>query len=179
MNRLGHYIKKINIQERKNRRRNNTMSLEIYNATVKGVKDIHTDDEPNKYWLSVDLDDGSERKLYVDQNCRHIAKGSRVTVHGYPIKKEGSNNQTCVKIETADGSAAPAPSKKEMNGMKAAITVGNSKDQWKEKYRLTMSNLLSAAIQSGRQVDMALYDEIDSIVVKVLNKEYDSEQAPF
>jgi hypothetical protein len=66
-----------------------------------------------------------------------------------------------------------------MNGMKAAITVGNTKDQWKEKYRLTMSNLLSAAIQSGRQVDMALYDEIDSIVVKVLNKEYDSEQAPF
>ena len=63
--------------------------------------------------------------------------------------------------------------------MKAAITVGNAKDQWKEKYRLTMSNLLSAAIQSGRQVDMALYDEIDSIVVKVLNKEYDSEQAPF
>ena len=59
MNRLGHYIKKINIQERKNRRRNNTMSLEVYNATVKGVKDIHTDDEPNKYWLSVDLDDGS------------------------------------------------------------------------------------------------------------------------
>lgn len=76
MNRLGHYIKKINIQERKNRRRNNTMSLEVYNATVKGVKDIHTDDEPNKYWLSVDLDDGSERKLYVDQNSavRHSCR---------------------------------------------------------------------------------------------------------
>ena len=156
-------------------------AVESYEATIQGLKDIHDQDNPVKYWLSVKLDDQTDRKLFVPQNCRQMNKGDRVKVTGYKIKKPGSNNQSCIKIEPMDwkdateGSPAPAPmvkSKPVSNGQSSA-------DQWKEKYRLTMSNLLSAAIQSGRQVDMALYDEIDSIVVKVLNKEYDSEQAPF
>jgi hypothetical protein len=49
-------------------------------------------------------------------------------------------------------------------------------DVWKEKYRLTMSNLLSAAIQSGKEVD---YDQIDGFVRKILDAKYEGEEAPF
>ena len=39
-----------------------------------------------------------------------------------------------------------------------------------------MSNLLSAAIQSGKEVD---YDQIDSFVRKILDAKYEGEEAPF
>ena len=39
-----------------------------------------------------------------------------------------------------------------------------------------MSNLLSAAIQSGKDVD---FDTIDSYVRKILNAQYDGDEAPF
>ena len=39
-----------------------------------------------------------------------------------------------------------------------------------------MSNLLSAAIQSGNQVN---FDEIDGYVRKILNAQYDGDEAPF
>ena len=102
MQRFGAIIKHIN---NKNRRKPMAQT-ETYKATVKGVKDIHDEENPVKYWLSVEMENGMDRRLYVDQNCRHIQKGQQVTVTGYPIKKPGSNNQTCVKIETEEGADA-------------------------------------------------------------------------
>ena len=118
-----------------------------------------------------------DRRLYVDQNCRHIQKGQQVTVTGYPIKKPGSNNQTCVKIETEEG-ATPMP-QAQVNATarsNGATSVRNTQDVWKEKYRLTMSNLLSAAIGSGKEVN---FDQIDKYVRMILEAEYDGEKAPF
>jgi len=139
-------------------------NLETYEATVKGVKDIHTPEAPVKYWLSVDLDNGTERRLYVEQNCRHIQKGQRVKVNGYPIKKQGSNNQTCVSIDSLDGDAAPTDS--------TAPT----------KYRLTMSNLISSWLASGKQLNDDEYNQIDKYVRKILDAQYvtdNMEEAPF
>ena len=150
---------------------------ETYKATVKGVKDIHDDENPVKYWLSVEMENGMDRRLYVDQNCRHIQKGQQVTVTGYPIKKPGSNNQTCVKIETEEGET-PMP-QAQVNATarsNGAVAVRNTQDVWKEKYRLTMSNLLSAAIGSGKEVN---FDQIDKYVRMILEAEYDGEKAPF
>ena len=62
------------------------------------------------------------------------------------------------------------------NGTTASATSKDPAAQWKEKYRLTMSNLLSAAIQSGNDVD---FDKIDSYVRKILNAQYDGDEAPF
>lgn len=153
---------------------------ETYKATVKGVKDIHDDENPVKYWLSVEMENGMDRRLYVDQNCRHIQKGQQVTVTGYPIKKPGSNNQTCVKIETEEGSEGVEPMQQatvntptRTNG---ATSVRNTQDVWKEKYRLTMSNLLSAAIGSGKEVD---FGQIDKYVRMILEAEYEGDKAPF
>ena len=173
MQKIGQVIKNIN-----NRRRINMSNTEMYEATVKGVKDIHTEDAPVKYWLSVDLDDGSDRRLYVEQNCRHIQKGQRVKVTGYPIKKAGSNNQTCVSIDTLDGSQPPsdAPAPVKTNGGRP---VNND---WKEKYRLTMSNLISSWLASGKQLNDDEYNQIDKFVRKILDAQYVTdtmEDAPF
>ena len=144
-------------------------------ATVKGVKDIHTEEDPVKYWLSVELENGTDRKLYVDQNCRHIQKGQKVTVTGYPIKKPGSNNQTCTKIET-DGEAPPQAIVNVTARSNGVKSVANTMDVWKEKYRLTMSNLIAASLSSGKEVD---FDAVDKMVRKILNAQYDGDEAPF
>ena len=177
MQKLGQVIKNIN-----NRRRKTMANTEVYEAIVKGVKDIHTEDAPVKYWLSVDLDDGSDRRLYVEQNCRHIQKGQRVKVTGYPIKKAGSNNQTCVSIDTLDGSQPPADSPAPKSNSYSKAPVNNN---WEEKYRLTMSNLISSWLSSGKQLNDDEYSRIDKYVRKILNAKYveimtdNMEEAPF
>ena len=45
-------------------------NTESYQATIQGLKDIHDADNPVKYWLSVKLDDNTDRKLFVPQNVR-------------------------------------------------------------------------------------------------------------
>jgi hypothetical protein len=94
MQKIGNIVKHINKQGKQN-----MANTETYDATVKGVKDIHDAENPVKYWLAVEMENGIERKLFVDQSCRHISKNDKVRVTGYVIKKPGSNNQTCVKIE--------------------------------------------------------------------------------
>ena len=108
-----------------NRKRKIMTQTETYTATVKGVKDIHDDENPVKYWLSVEMENGMDRRLYVDQNCRHIQKGQKVTVTGYPIKKPGSNNQTCTKIEV-DGEAPPQAEIKAANVEPIPIFISGS-----------------------------------------------------
>jgi hypothetical protein len=175
MQKLGQVIKNIN-----NQRRKTMANTEIYEAIVKGVKDIHTEDAPVKYWLSVDLDNGSERRLYVEQNCKHIQKGQRVKVTGYPIKKAGSNNQTCVSIDSLDGSEAPIVTDAPVP-VRSNVKAPSNND-WKEKYRLTMSNLISSWLASGKQLSDDEYDQIDKYVRKILDAQYVTdtmEEAPF
>ena len=50
-------------------------------------------------------------------------------------------------------------------------TVRDLSAQWKEKYRLTMSNLLSASLQSGKDVN---FEQIDGYVRKILQAKMDS-----
>ena len=93
----------------------------------------------------------------------------------YVTKDDGTEMgkwyQTASSVELLDGEVAPVPASS--NG------VASAKDpaaQWKEKYRLTMSNLLSAAIQSGKEVN---FSEIDGYVRKILSAQYDGDEAPF
>ena len=80
--------------------------------------------------------------------------------------KSGKQYQTASMIELLSGEVAVP------NGATPSATGKDPAAQWKEKYRLTMSNLLSAAIQSGNDVD---FDKIDSYVRKILNAQYDGE----
>jgi len=178
MENIKHIINKIN------KRRTMSENVESYEATIQGLKDIHDDENPVKYWLSVKLDDQTDRKLFVPQNCRQMNKGDRVKVTGYRIKKAGSNNQSCIKIEPIDWSNAqeskpqstttPAPAAKVSNGQ-------NLTDQWKEKYRLTMSNLLSSVLpHKGVNEYDSVFTEVDKLARKILSAELGvSEEIPF
>jgi len=52
-----------NILKRINKRSKMSENVESYQATIQGLKDIHDADNPVKYWLSVKLDDNTDRKL--------------------------------------------------------------------------------------------------------------------
>ena len=51
--------------------------------------------------------------------------------------------------------------------------------QWKEKYRLTMSNLLASWLSSGKELTPEVHKNIDLIVRDILDAKYDGEVAPF
>ena len=57
-------------------------------------------------------------------------------------------------------------------------SVAMKMDVWKEKYRLTMSNLMAAAIQN-HSPDKVDFDAVDKMVRKILNAQYDGDEAPF
>jgi hypothetical protein len=176
-----------NILKRINKRSKMSENVESYQATIQGLKDIHDADNPVKYWLSVKLDNNTDRKLFVPQNCRQMNKGDRVKVTGYKIRKQGSINQSCIKIEPVDngedmGQSVPTDVQPAYPENKTVSNVlPKHVDQWKEKYRLTMSNLLSAALQksSASVVQNDEFDAIDQMVRKVLKASYDGEEAPF
>jgi len=163
-----------------NKRKHMSENTETYEATIQGLKDIHDEENPVKYWLSVKLDDQSDRKLFVPQNCRQMNKGERVRVTGYKIKKPGSNNQSCIKIEPLDWKDAttsiPTDTVKKVSNGSGNILV----DQWKEKYRLTMSNLLSSILVNKSLNEYeSVYSEVDKITKKILSTSYQGEDAPF
>ena len=165
MQKIGNIVKHINKQGKQN-----MANTETYDAIVKGVKDIHDAENPVKYWLAVEMENGIERKLFVDQSCRHISKNDKVKVTGYVIKKPGSNNQTCVKIEQLNATNDKGDTM-QTNGHTAPA----------EKYRLTMSNLLSSILPSRSVQEYDdVYKACDKVVRDILSTQEDgSEKAPF
>ena len=177
-------MEKLNtILKRINKRSNmSEKEMESYQATIQGLKDIHDSDNPVKYWLSVKLDDNTERKLFVPQNCRQMNKGDRVKVTGYVIRKPGSINQSCTKIEPITEAGQMEESNPQPTVQYKQQVSNGQTDQWKEKYRLTMSNLLAAALNksSGSVVLNDEFGAIDNMVRKVLNASKEGgEEAPF
>ena len=121
----------------------------------------------------VTKDDGTDMTIYGEAlGASRWQKGARLKIAAQPVRtsKTGKQYQTAASIELLDGEVAVP------TGNTTASTPKDSSAQWKEKYRLTMSNLLSAAIQSGNQVN---FDEIDGYVRKILNAQYDGDEAPF
>ena len=114
-------------------------------------------------------------------------KGDRVKVTGYKIRKQGSINQSCIKIEPVDngedmGQSVPTDTQPAYPEAKqVSSTAPQHVAQWKEKYRLTMSNLLNAALQksSASVVQNDEFEAIDQMVRQVLNASYDGEESPF
>jgi pyrroline-5-carboxylate reductase len=99
------------------------------------------------------------------------AKGSKLRITAEPMRqsKTGKFYQTAKSVELVDGAAVVIPTVK-------PTAVKDVSSQWKEKYRLTMSNLLAASIQSGKEVD---FSKVDEYVRKILDAKYDGDEAPF
>ena len=120
----------------------------------------------------VTKDDGTDMTIYGEAiGTQRWQKGARLKIAAQPVRtsKSGKQYQTASMIELLSGEVA------EPNSTTSSVTGKDTAAQWKEKYRLTMSNLLSAAIQSGN----VNFDEIDGYVRKILNAQYDGDEAPF
>ena len=162
MQRLGKIIKQIN--------RRQIMETETFECSFKRA--FEKDD--GGVTVYVTKDDGTDMTIYGEAiGASRWQKGARLKIIAMPARqsKNGKWYQTAKSVELLGGEVATTVSVP--NTVQAAP---NKSGQWEEKYRLTMSNLLSAAIQSGNDVDV---DKIDSYVRKILNAQYDGDEAPF
>tara|TARA_Y100000034_G_scaffold51783_1_gene63622 strand:+ start:51 stop:569 length:519 start_codon:yes stop_codon:yes gene_type:complete len=162
MQRFGNIIKQIN--------RRNKMETETFECTHKMA--FASKDGGGKYSIYVTKDDGIDMTVYGEAiGAERWQKGARLKVIAQPVRtsKNGKQYQTARSVELLGGEVAVPSSN--MVSAKGVQAVRDISGQWKEKYRLTMSNLLSAAITSGKEVN---YDEIDGYVRKILNAKMDS-----
>ena len=130
----------------------------------------------------VTKDDGTDMTIYGEAlGTSRWQSGARLKIAAQPVRtsKNGKQYQTATSIELLDGEVAiPENNMVSPQGVK---TVRDLSAQWKEKYRLTMSNLLAASLQSGKDVN---FDQIDGYVRKILSARLNSvedlpEDAPF
>jgi hypothetical protein len=169
MQRFGQIIKQINRRQK--------METETFECSFKRA----FEKDNGGVTVYVTKDDGTDMTIYGEAlGASRWQKGARLKIAAMPVRtsKTGKQYQTANSIELLDGEVAvPGNTMVSNTGVK---TVKDMSAQWKEKYRLTMSNLLSAALQSGKEVN---YDQIDGYVRKILdakmNSTTDLEDAPF
>ena len=168
MQRFGSIVKQLN-------RRTKIMNVETFECSHK--KAFASKEGNGKYSIYVTKDDGNDMTIYGEAvGAEGWSKGSRLKITAAPPRqsKSGKWYQTAQSVELLDGQVAtsvPIPT--------VAPTASKPVDkqsQWKEKYRLTMSNLLSASLQSGKEVN---FDQIDKYVRMILDAQYDGDEAPF
>ena len=168
MQRFGSIVKQLN-------RRNKLMNVETFECSHK--KAFASKEGNGKYSIYVTKDDGTDMTIYGEAvGAEGWSKGSRLKITAAPPRqsKNGKWYQTAQSVEILDGQVAtsvPIPSV-----APAASKPVDKQSQWKEKYRLTMSNLLSASLQSGKEVN---FDQIDKYVRMILDAQYDGDEAPF
>ena len=120
----------------------------------------------------VTKDDGTDMTVYGEAiGTSRWQQGARLKVAAQPVRtsKNGKQYQTATSIELLDGEVA-VPNNN-MVSAKGVQAVRDVSGQWKEKYRLTMSNLLAASLQSGKDVN---FEQIDGYVRKILQAKMDS-----
>jgi len=120
----------------------------------------------------VTKDDGTDMTIYGEAlGTSRWQQGARLKIAAQPVRtsKNGKQYQTATSIENLDGEVAvPNDNMVSAKGVQAVRDVSG---QWKEKYRLTMSNLLAASLQSGKDVN---FEQIDGYVRKILQAKMDS-----
>ena len=125
-------------------------------------------DGGGKYSIYVTKDDGTDMTVYGEAiGAEGWQKGARLKVTAQPARqsKNGKWYQTASSVELLGGEVAVP------TGANPTATVSKDPDaQWKEKYRLTMSNLLAAQLSGGKEVD---FDAIDKHVRKILEAKKD------
>ena len=162
MQRIGSIVKQLN--------RRNNMELETFECSHKTA--YPSRDGGGKYTIYVTKEDGTDMTIYGEAiGAEGWAKGSKLRITAEPMRqsKNGKFYQTAKSVELVDGAAVVIPTVK-------PTAVKDVSSQWKEKYRLTMSNLLAASIQSGKEVD---FSQVDEYVRKILDAKYDGDEAPF
>jgi hypothetical protein len=160
MQRFGKIIQQIN--------RRNKMETQTFECSFKRA----FEKDNGGVTVYVTKDDGTDMTIYGEAlGTTRWQQGARLKVAAQPVRtsKNGKQYQTATSIELLDGEVAvPNNSMVSAKGVQAVRDISG---QWKEKYRLTMSNLLAASLQSGKDVN---FDEIDGYVRKILQAKMDS-----
>ena len=132
--------------------------------------------------LYVTKDDGTDMTIYGEAiGTSRWSKGARLKIEALPIRtsKTGKQYQTANSIELIDGETTTDNTVSQSR----TKSVPDNSSQWKEKYRLTMSNLLSAWLSSGKEVTPEIHKNLDLIVRDILDSKMDTkddlEDAPF
>ena len=138
-------------------------------------------DSDGKYTIYVTKEDGTDMTVYGEAiGAEGWEKGAKLKITAEPMResKNGKYYQTAKSVELLDKDAVVSTDiiKPATNSAVTGPAIRNAAEQWKEKYRLTMSNLLAASIQSGKEVD---FNKVDDYVRKILSAEYDGDKAPF
>ena len=125
----------------------------------------------------VTKDDGSDMTIYGEAlGSSRWPKGARLKIDAQPVRtsKTGKQYQTASRIEclseVSDNSGS-APSMVSSSGVQ---TIRNVTDQFSEKYRLTMSNLIGSYMSGGKIPTESEFQQIDNLVRKVLEAKANS-----
>jgi hypothetical protein len=165
MQKFGKIIKQIN--------RRTNMEHETFECSFK--KAFEKDD--GQVTVYVTKDDGTDMTVYGEAlGSSRWPKGARLKIDAQPVKtsKTGKQYQTANRIEclseVSDNSGA-APNMVSATGVQA---VRNVTDQFSEKYRLTMSNLIGSYMSGGKIPTESEFQQIDNLVRKVLDAKANS-----
>ena len=171
MQRFGQIIKQIN--------KRNKMETQTFECSFKRA----FEKDNGGVTVYITKDDGTDMTIYGEAlGTSRWQPGARLKITAQPVRtsqKSGKQYQSATSIELLNGEVAvPSGNMVSPQGVK---TVRDLSAQWKEKYRLTMSNLLAASLQSGKDVN---FEQIDGYVRKILQAKMDSvedlpEDAPF
>ena len=132
-----------------------------------------------KYSIYVTKDDGTDMTIYGEAiGAEGWGKGARLKIMAQPARqsKNGKWYQTAKSVELLGGevnTSVPVPT---ANAAKPMTLINAQKDkdaQWKEKYRLTMSNLMASALANSSGAAGIDFDAIDKIVRKILSAKLD------
>ena len=125
----------------------------------------------------VTKDDGSDMTIYGEAlGSSRWPKGARLKIDAQPVRtsKTGKQYQTASRIEClseVSDNFGSAPSMVSATGVQS---VRNVVDQFSEKYRLTMSNLIGSYMSGGKIPTKSEFQQIDNLVRKVLDAKANS-----
>ena len=135
----------------------------------------------------INKDDGSDMTVYGEAlGSQRWPAGARLKIDAQPVRtsKTGKQYQTASRIqclsEVADNSGSTP-----VNATYSANAAVKPLDQFSEKYRLTMSNLIASYMSGGKVPTESEFQQIDKLVRKVLDAKAESvdeilkDDAPF
>ena len=164
MQRFGSIIKQIN--------RRNNMDVEQFECSHK--MSFASKEGNGKYSIYVTKDDGTDMTIYGEAiGAEGWGKGARLKIMAQPARqsKNGKWYQTAKSVELLGGEVNTSVS---VPTTSATKPMTQDKDaQWKEKYRLTMSNLMASALANSTGAAGIDFDAIDKIVRKILSAKLD------
>lgn len=174
MQKIGKIIKQIN--------RRTNMEHETFECTFK--KAFEKDD--GQVTVYINKDDGTDMTIYGEAlGSQRWPAGARLKIDAQPVRtsKTGKQYQTASRIEClSEQSAAPVSNMVSATGVQASRNIP---DQFSEKYRLTMSNLIASYMSGGKVPTDSEFQQIDNLVRKVLDAKANSieeilkDDAPF